>query len=99
MPSTVSTQGPLMVNLEWGQRNKCVTALWLGYFSLSNENKLNKIVNMSGMIVGQQQTRSDTAASQEVRKWKAILSDVSQPLFINYQLLHQDEFKRFIFSK
>ncbi len=60
------------------------------YFSLSvnNKNKVHKIINTSNNCNGQRQnSMTTTCESRAVRKGRAIIRDVTHPLFGAYELL------------
>ena len=61
---------------------------WFFSLSIVNKNKLNKIVNMSSKIVGQQQlSMTRLCESRVAGKGRAILSDASHPLNTQYEML------------
>lgn len=62
--------------------------VWYGHLTQANKNKLNRIINRAGKIVGRQQTSLDCLYNTAVqRKALAIIRDETHPLYSEFELL------------
>ena len=60
--------------------------VWYSNLSVANRNKLTRVVNMAGKIIGKKQNQlCDLYNIATRRKAKAIVSDTSHPLHLHFE--------------